>query len=245
MTILDGFDRYTFEGPLEDGNRVTHPVYFLGEGPPILIWQELPGIGASTADLARKIAAEGYRVYLPHFLGPLGKFSFAGNLVRLFCMRREFHLFARGKASPIVNWMAALCRDVRDRNNGQRVGTLGMCLTGGFALTLMADDAVLAGVAAQPSLPLFGTAHLHMSKAEIAAARAGMTAKGGVMAMRYEKDPMCGKGKTDAIGAAFGELVTIHQLPGNKHASLTDHWSDEGWAHMIGYFNDRFKGKSA
>jgi len=116
MTVLDGFDRYDFEGPLDGADRVSHPVYFLGEGPPIVIWQELPGIGQSTADLARKIAAEGYRVYLPHFLGPLGKFQFGRNLARLFCMRREFHLFAAQRSSPIARWIAALCRDIRDRN---------------------------------------------------------------------------------------------------------------------------------
>ena len=242
MDILDGFGRFDFSGPLAAGESVSHPVYVLGEGPPIVIWQELPGIGVSTADLARKIAAEGYRVYLPHMFGPLGKFQLGRNLLRLFCMRREFHLFAAGKSSPIVNWMAALCREVSARNNGQKVGTLGMCLTGGFALTLMADDAVLGGVAAQPSLPMFKQGALHMSEAEIAAAKAGMAAKGGAMAMRYQGDMLCKSAKTDAITTAFGDLVTVHQLDGKKHATLTDHWSDEAWAHMIGYFNAACKG---
>ena len=163
MDFLEGFEVYEFDGPLEDGNRVTHPVYFLGEGPPIIIWQELPGIGPETIALAKKIVASGYRIYLPHLFGPLGRLSFAGNIGRLFCMRREFHLFAANMASPIAAWMAALCRDVRDRNEGQMVGTLGMCLTGGFALTLMADEAVIGGVASQPSLPLGRQSALHMS----------------------------------------------------------------------------------
>jgi dienelactone hydrolase len=242
MSILDDFEVYDFDGPLEGGNRVSHPVYFLGAGPPVVIMQELPGIGPATGDLARALVAEGYRVYLPHVFGPLGKFQLGRNLFRLFCMRREFHMFAAGKASPIVTWMAALCRDVRDRNDGAQVAAIGMCLTGGFALTLMADDAVLAAVAAQPSLPLFQQSALHMSKSEIAAARAGMAAKGPALAMRYEGDKLCTSAKTDAIAAAFGDLVEIHQLPGKQHATLTDHHSPEGWAHVLRYLAARLKG---
>ncbi|MCA8867253.1 MAG: dienelactone hydrolase family protein [Rhodobacteraceae bacterium] len=244
MDFLEGFEVYEFDGPLEDGNRVTHPVYFLGEGPPIIIWQELPGIGPETIALAKKIVASGYRIYLPHLFGPLGRLSFAGNIGRLFCMRREFHLFAANMASPIAAWMAALCRDVRDRNEGQMVGTLGMCLTGGFALTLMADEAVIGGVASQPSLPLGRQSALHMSADQIAAAKAGMQAKGPAMAMRYDGDVLCKAVKLDAIEQAFGDGVVTHTIPGRGHATLTVHWSEEAWEHMIGYFDERF-GRSA
>jgi len=240
MDLMHGFERYDFDGPLEARARVRHPVYVTGKGPPIVLWQELPGIGQSTIRLVNKIAADGFRVYLPHLFGPLGKFSFAGNLARLFCMRREFHLFAAGKASPIANWMAALCRDIQRREDGAQVGTLGMCLTGGFALTLMADDAVLGGVACQPSLPMARQRALHMSPAEIAASKTGMQAKGPALAMRYEGDFLCKAAKIDAIKGAFGAGVVTHTIKGKGHAMLTDHWSQEGYDHMIGYFNARF-----
>jgi len=64
--------------------------------------------------------------------------AIARNLVRVLCIRREFHIFAARKSSPVTNWMRALCRDVQSRHDGMQVGTLGMCPTGNFALTLMA-----------------------------------------------------------------------------------------------------------
>jgi dienelactone hydrolase len=241
MDQIDGFEVYDFSAPLEDGSTLNHPVYHLGEGPAIVIWQELPGIGASTITLARNIAGQGYHVYLPHFLGPLGKFRFASNMLRLFCMRREFHMFAANKASPIAAWMAALCRDVRDRNQGAAVGTIGMCLTGGFALTLMADDAVLGAVACQPSLPLMKQSALHMSADEIDAAAAGMRRKGPALAMRYGKDPLCKAAKLTAIKSAFGDGVVTHTIKGKGHAMLTDHFSQEGYDRVIAYFDARLK----
>ncbi len=243
METLAGFERYDFQGPLADGNSVSHPVYFIGQGPPIVIWQELPGIGPETIELAIKISDAGYKVYLPHLFGPLGRMSFVGNIARLFCMRREFHLFAANKASPIANWMAALCRDVRARNDGAQVGTLGMCLTGGFALTLMADDAVIGGVASQPSLPIMKQTALHMSAREISDAKAGMQAKGPALAMRYSGDPLCKAAKLDTIKDTFGDGVVTHTVPGKGHAMLTAHWSDEAFEKTIGYFNDRFASK--
>jgi len=66
-----------------------------------------------------------------------------------------------------------------------------MCLTGNFALSLIADDAVLAAVASQPSLPFNDQNALHMSSDEIASARASIDQKGSVLALRFEGDPLC------------------------------------------------------
>ena len=39
------------------------------------------------------ITASGFRVLLPHLFGPLGRTGTLGNTARVFCMRKEFHLF--------------------------------------------------------------------------------------------------------------------------------------------------------
>lgn len=241
VRMLDGYHQFDFDGPLTDGNSVSHPVYFKGKGPPILIWQELPGIIPETLTLVDKMVAEGFTIYMPHLFGPLGKFRIGSNMARLLCIRREFHMFAARKSSPITNWMRALCRDVQSRHDGVQVGTLGMCLTGGFALTLMADDSVIGGVAAQPSLPLFKQSALHMSDSEIADARDAMDHKGPALAMRYSGDPLCKASKLEAIKAAFGDGVVTHTIAGKGHATLTGHWSDEAYEKMIGYFHQRLK----
>ncbi len=237
---MDGFQSFDFDGPLAVGKRVTHPVYFRGEGPPILVIQELPGIGPQTLDLAGKIVDAGFSVYLPHLFGPLGRVSFAGNIARLFCLRREYHLFAKNKASPIVNWLRALCHEVQRRSRHSRIGSVGMCLTGGFALALMAEDGVVAGVASQPSLPVFDNTALQMSDAEIAAANAGMSQTGPGLAMRYDGDFMCRAAKMEALKAAFGNNVITKTIPGKGHSLLTLDWSDEAFETMMSYFRDRF-----
>jgi dienelactone hydrolase len=238
--MIEGFESFDFEGPLAEGDRIEHPVYVRGEGPPIIIWQELPGIIPETITLANKMADAGYTIYLPHFLGPLGKFAMGRNILKLLCIRREFHLFAARKSSPITNWMRALCHEVQSRHDGAQIGTLGMCLTGNFALTLMADDSVIGGVAAQPSLPMFKQAALHMSDDEVAAAKAAMSQKGPALAMRYSGDPLCKAVKLDAIREAFGNGVVTHTINGKGHATLTGHWSDEAYAKMMAYFAERF-----
>lgn len=240
MTPLDGFDSFDFDGPLAGDNRVVHPVYIRGEGPPIVIIQELPGIGPETLKLAGRIAAAGFSVYLPHLFGPLGKISFAGNIGRLFCLRREYYLFAKNKASPIVTWLRALCVEAQKRSGHRRVGSIGMCLTGGFALALMAEDGVIAGVACQPSLPILANTAVHMSADEIAAANAGMAQNGPALAMRYDGDVLCKASKMGALKKAFGNNLITETIPGKGHSLLTLDWSDQAFDTMMAYFRERF-----
>lgn len=241
---LDGYDDFDFTGPVDTGT-VTHPVYVRGAGHPVVIWQELPGIGPETLALADRLDAAGYRVYLPHLFGPLGRVSMLGNIARVMCMRREFHLLAQAKASPITRWMAALCAEVSVREGGAKVGTIGMCLTGNFALTLMAEPDVVAGVASQPALPILGPGHLHMSDDQIKAARAGMAAKGCAIAMRYDGDWMVPQAKFDAIEAAFGDGVVTHTFPGKAHSLLTLDPCEDAFATVLDYFAARFGGQAA
>ncbi len=236
---LGGFDSFDFTGPLRDGDEVTHTVYHRGEGPPIIIMQELPGIGPQTLRLALGLVDEGYSLFLPHLFGPLGKVSMAGNVGRLFCLRREYHLFAANRSSPIVNWLRALCHEVRDRTGADGVGTIGMCLTGGFALTLMGDDAVLGGVASQPSLPVFRNRALHMSPDEVAAARRGMEEKGHAIAMRYGDDPICRAAKFETLHDAFGDNIVTHTFAGRGHSLLTLDWNDAAFDTVKDYFRER------
>ncbi len=245
------YQKSRFSSDAMDGKPAGYDVYSKGEGPVIVLIQELPGIGPETLRLADKLVAAGFRVVMPHLFGPLGRLSFAGNAVRLFCMRREFSLFARKSSSPIVLWLKALCRHVRDEYDVSGVGVIGMCLSGNFAISLMADENVLAGVASQPSLPLFAPSSLHMSDREIAAARLRLEEHGPMLAYRFEDDKLCTASKFDALDAAFNDdqqRISLKTLPGNKHAVLTVHFVDQEGSpthdalnEIIGYF----KGKLA
>ncbi len=230
---------FAFTGPLHGGGTATHDILVKGEGPPILLLQEMPGIGPETLALADRLVARGFRVYLAHFLGPFGRLSFVGNTLRVLCIRREFHAFARGRESPIGAWFRALANEVSTREGGARVGVVGMCLTGGFALALMAEPAVAGGVASQPSLPVLGGDALHMDTDQIAAASAGMAEKGPGLAMRYSGDKLSTGRHMAALKRAFGADLETVEFEGNGHALLTVHFHDPAYQRMEAYLAAR------
>ena len=146
-------------------------------------------------------------------------------------MRREFALFSSNKSSQIVDWLKALCNDVRDSRQAAGVGVIGMCLTGNFAISLIGDDSVLAAVAAQPAMPFHKQDALHMSANEVKQSRAALDRKGPMLAYRFEEDKMSTAMKFDCIHEAFNsdgkERVSLNTLPGKGHSVLTLDFVDE------------------
>lgn len=246
---MEGFSKRTFSAPLDSGHSVSHDVYEAGTGPVIVIIQELPGIGPETLHLASRFQQRGFRVLLPHLFGPLGRTSLLGNTIRVLCMRREFRIFEAGKTSPIIAWLRALCRDATTRYNVAGVGTIGMCLTGNFAISLMADEAVLGGVASQPSLAIRDNRSLHMSEQDILEVRDAMDHKGGALAYRFEEDKLCTASKFESYAERFNddrERIRLVTLPGPGHSVLTldfvdadGHPTRAALDEVIGYFKDR------
>ncbi|MCE8526782.1 dienelactone hydrolase family protein [Ruegeria pomeroyi] len=230
---------FTFAAPLDSGREARHSVHVKGTGPPILLLQELPGIGPETLALADRLIAAGFTVYLPHFFGTFGKTTLVTNAARLFCVRREFNMFLRGRQSPVATWMRALARHIRDRQGVPGIGVIGMCLTGSFALALMADDAVLGAVASQPALPVFGGDALPMSEADISGARAGMSAKGPALGMRYRDDKMAPARLMRNLETAFGDGLDTVEYPGTQHSLLTLHFHQPAYARVETYFRER------
>ena len=248
--MLDGYEKEVFTGALTSGEKVSHDLYTRGQGPVVLIIQELPGIGQETLRLADLFIDKGYSVALPHLFGPLGRTSMLGNLARVFCMRREFHLFLKNGSSPIVGWLKALCQTLRTRSGQDGVAVIGMCLTGNFAMSLMADDAVLAGVASQPAMPFFSQGALHMSDDEMASVRERLDQVGPMMALRFEDDRLCTATKFEAIDRGLnqdGHRVRQRVLPGKGHSVLTKDFVDEAghptrkaFDDVVAYFDGAF-----
>lgn len=208
-----------------EGHGIVHDVYTRGSGPVVIVIQELPGIGPSTLALADRLVDSGFTVVMPHLFGPLGEISLAGNLARVFCMRREFRLFAKKSGGPIVEWLRALCQVTRAKHEVPGVGVIGMCLTGNFAISLMADNAVLAGVASQPSMPIGRSPEaLHMSDAEITAARSKLDKVGPMLAYRFAGDKLCKAEKFESIDATFNDdkqRIKLTTIDGPGHSVLT------------------------
>ena len=142
--------------------RWTRKVYYRGSGPAVIVIHEMPGLHPLVIRFADSVAVAGMTVFLPVLFGEPGRPVSTGYAVREMligiCIRREFEVWASDRSSPIIDWLRALARKVHAECGGRGVGAIGMCFTGGFALAMMTEPAVVAPVLSQPSLPLtFGS----------------------------------------------------------------------------------------
>jgi dienelactone hydrolase len=219
---LAGFDSFAFT---HDG--ATRTVYTLGSGPGVVVIHEIPGITPQVEEFARRVAADDFRVYLPHLFGTPGKPISTGYIVAQIarvCISREFSVLAKNESSPITDWLRALCRRAHAECGGPGVGAVGMCLTGNFALALMVDEAVMAPVLSQPSLPFpLTAAHraaIHLSDDDLAVAKQRAAAGCTVLGLRFTGDSAVPSERFATLRREFGphfEAVEIDSSPGNPH----------------------------
>src|SRR5580698_4135010 len=136
----------------------TRDVYKRGAGPAVIVIHEMPGLHPGVVKFADHVAASGMTAWCPNLFGVAGRpathpgsvFTMIGGM----CVRREFSAWASGKSSPIAEWLRALARQAHTECGGKGVGAVGMCFTGGFALAMVTEPAMVAPVLSQPSLPL-------------------------------------------------------------------------------------------
>jgi dienelactone hydrolase len=201
---------------------------------------EIPGIHPGVIAFANRVVDAGFSVAMPLMFGTPGKpvsgAYIAGQLLRV-CISREFRLLTAGASSPITTWLRALCRSLHAELGGRGVGAVGMCLTGNFALALMVDDAMMAPVLSQPSLPFpFGAtlrAGLHISSEDLAIAKGRNVP---VLGLRFTGDGACPPERFNHLRAEFGdrfESIEIDSSRGNAfgippdaHSVLTLHLVD-------------------
>lgn len=230
-TQIADYTKTVFTAETREGHSVSHDVYHRGSSAPVVLIQELPGIGQETLALADRLVSAGFEVIMPHLFGPIGTTSIGGNLARVLCLRKEFSVLAANRSSPIVDWLRLLCRDVRQSRGVRGVGVIGMCLTGNFAISLIAEDSVLASVASQPAMPFFRQGALHMSAEDVADARRALDEKGPMQLLRFEDDPLCTSEKSECIHKALNDhgskRVDEITLPGKGHSVLTLDFVDE------------------
>jgi dienelactone hydrolase len=219
---LNDFDSYEFE---HKGKRRT--VFRIGEGPGVLVMHEIPGITPQVADFGRRLAAEGFRVDLPHLFGdpgrPLSGGYILGQLAQC-CINSEFTALAKHRSSPIADWLRALAKQLHEECGGPGVGALGMCFTGGYALPLMMEPAVLAPVLSQPSCPFpVSAAHrcaLAMSREELDNVKRRTVEGACVLGLRFTNDKTAPPERFETLRRELGEAFTgieIDSSRGNAH----------------------------
>ena len=190
-------------------------VYKKGSGAAVILMHELPGMIPECVDLARRLA-ENFTVYMPLLFGepdrPLSLSKIMQYTAQI-CISKEFYCFAKNKSSPITDWLKELCRNAKHECGGKGVGVIGMCLTGGFVLSLMADDSVIAPVASQPSLP-FGITPAHklalgVSEEDLAVAKERANNNVPILALRFSEDKISPPEKFVRLRQEFGEETEV------------------------------------
>lgn len=205
---------------------IRHWVYRRGEGPPVILLHELPGLSPAAIDVtAAKLVDAGFTVHLPLLFGRPRDDSALRHLPRV-CISRELAVFQARGTAPIVGWLRALCRELHARAGGPGVGVIGMCLTGNFAIALVAEPAVIASVTCQPSLPFIGTstraADLALGDADLEAAkaRAATLPKPALVGFRFEGDRICPAARFERLRREFGAAFKGEDLPGDGHSTI-------------------------
>lgn len=146
--------------------------------------------------------------------------------------------------SAVATWLQSLARELHRELGGPGVGAVGMCLTGGYALAMLADAPVAAPVLAQPASPApvgkARRADLGLSQRDLVSVREKVKAGCQVLGLRYEDDPAVGT-RFDTLRRELGDNFIAVEFPGRKHATLTEHRQQAGVDRVLAFFEEKLK----
>lgn len=201
-------------------NGIKHSVFKRGSGPGVLLMHELPGMTPEFWRLANWLS-EHFTVWAPDLFGKSSQPTKPDmpKLAFRACISREIHLFKDNDPGPVTQWLRALAKDLSASTGGGGVGTIGMCMTGNFALTLALDPWVTAPVTSQPGIPANSLltrreGGLQMSTTEKEALASAST---DVMGLRFAGDKLCKAARFDAIRSVIGEDRFQEHVIDDKH----------------------------
>jgi dienelactone hydrolase len=218
---VPGFELTSFA----HGGR-THDVYRRGSGPAVVVVHEIPGVHPGVIALARRLIDARFTVYMPSLFGRPGEPPMSGAVARSIlrvCVSREFTILA-DRTSRVVTWLRALAAKAHGDCGGPGVGVIGMCLTGGFALAMAVEPAVLAPVLSQPALPAPLTARrragLGLDGADLVRVKERASHDLRVLGLRFTQDRGCPSERFETLRRELGrsfESIEIDSSRGNAH----------------------------
>lgn len=199
---------------------LTHDCYEKGQGPGVVLIPEIPGMTPEVLGLAEHLVAAGFTVVVPSPFGVPGRDlspAYAAGVISRLCVSREFRAFTTGAPRPFSEFLRALARDLDARTPGAGVGVIGMCFTGSFALAAAVDDAVIAPVMSQPSLP-FAVGRRRrsdpgVSESELARVEARTRDDGlCVLGLRFSEDLVVPAARFDTLRERLGDAFEVIEL---------------------------------
>lgn len=222
----------------------TRPVYRRGSGPAVIVIHEIPGLHPQVVTFADRLVEAGMTVFMPSLFGtpgrPLSSGYALGTILKIICIRREFAIWSGGRTSPFVDWLRALARHAHSECGGPGVGAVGMCFTGGFALAMATDPAVVAPVLSQPSLPLRKSqaGEIDISPEDVACVRNRFRQEDlTVLGLRFRSDKLVPDARFARYASELGDRFEAIELddadarPGTgfaPHSVLTIHLPESG-----------------
>lgn len=224
-------------------NGTSRDVFSLGSGPAVIVIHEIPGITPHVADFGHSVAARGMTAVLPNLFGTAGRpmtLSYAVTSFARVCVNKEFLMLATNETSPVVHYLRELASYEHAKCGGPGVGAVGMCLTGGFALAMCVEPAVVAPAVSQPSLPLPTNAlrrrSLGLSDDDLATVRRRTDDGLCLMGLRFSGDTKSPAQRFTRLREELGENfigVEIDSSAANPwgykkgaHSVLTEDYSD-------------------
>ena len=242
MSFPDGWAQgtHTYDG-------VTHPTYRRGSGPGVIVIHEIPGITPEVAAFAQEVVDAGHTVVMPSLFGTDGAGMTAGSTARTLrqvCVSREFTKLRTGETTPVAVWLRSLARDLHAELGGPGVGALGMCFTGGFALAMLVDPAVVAPVLCQPSTPFAigptRSRDVNLSPADLDIVKGRCAAGQQVLGVRYRSDPAVGK-RFETLTTELGDAFIRVELEGKGHSTVTAHRSQVAVDAVLAFFGEQLQ----
>jgi dienelactone hydrolase len=195
----------------------SKPVLVTGTaGPAVIVIHEVYGFTPTLARFCRWVRDAGFRVYAPILFGAADASNVEKTTpwrIASLCISREFTLFAADRSSPVTEWLRALAHLAHQECGGRGVGVVGMCLTGGFALSMALDPIVLAPVLAQPGLPAIWHAAIDISSEDLARVQARTREGLHVRGYRFEGDTICRASRFETLRTALGAAFEATELP--------------------------------
>ncbi len=211
-------------------SELTPPrdVYCAGSGPPVIVFHELYGASPEDFAFAGRLVDAGFTVFVPVLFG---KPNARG--LGFFCVAHEFAVLSSCRSSPMAEWGRSLGRLISQDFGGRGIGAIGLCLTGGFALTMMLDPWVLAPVVSEPALPFGLTTSLKsalpLSCEDVSAIRQRIAAGAEILAFRFAGDWISPELRDLTLRSTFDNVRGNGRLKPtcpHAHAVFTTHYRD-------------------
>ena len=218
------------------------------QGPPVLLLHEMPVLSIGVLELAQRLADEGFTVYVPLLWG--GEDDDQNSTLRGFGEalaftfgRPEWKADSASSERPIVTEIASLARNITRRHPGQKLGLIGLCLTGIFPVALLGEPQEIPNlsgiVISQPSIPLVANTESRreasgLTPVRLDLARTRATRKKlEILGFRFEFDQVSPAARFLKLHEFFGDrfrdatvlasaYVTRDGCPKDAHAVLTD-----------------------